>query len=145
MKADRLARVLRCKLRRSRFLQILILTAVWLLGELLVRSLHLPVSGGVVGLFLLLALFATGKFKTRNLRRGAELLLSNLLLFFLPAVSAVLYHRELFGWLGIKALIVVLAGTIIVMVVTALVVEACFRLMTKRQPIGPGNAGEAQP
>jgi holin-like protein len=139
-----MARILRYKLRRSLLLQILLITCFWLLGDWLVRGLRLPVSGSVAGLFLLLALFATGKFKTRNLSRGAEFFLANLLLLFLPAVVAVINHLELFGWVGIKVVVVILASTVIVMAVTALVVEACSRWIGKQKPMDSENAGEAQ-
>jgi hypothetical protein len=59
-------------LRRSRFLQILLIIAFWLIGEGLVLWLGLPVPGGVVGMFILIALFAGGKFSPSNLQFGAE-------------------------------------------------------------------------
>lgn len=145
MTPARLARIFRYKLRRSLLLQLLLITCFWLIGDWLSRTLHLPVPGSVLGLFVLLALFATGWFSTRNLRRGAELFLAELLLFFLPATPAILNHPEFLGWTGIKVLIVILVGTVIVMIVTALVVDACFHWISKRQLIKPHNPEEARP
>lgn len=118
-------------LRGSRWLQVLVLIAIWYLAELLVHWLHVPISGGVAGLLLLLTLFATGLINPRNLRRGAMWFLAEMLLFFIPAVPALINHREFLGWLGIRVLIVILAGTLIVMVTTALVVELYFRWLTR--------------
>jgi len=122
-------------LRRSRFLQILLIIAFWLAGEVLTRGLRLPVPGGVVGMFLLLAVFATGTFRPINLHRGAEWFLAEMLLFFIPAVPAVLNHREFLGWLGLKVLTVILVGTVVVMLVTAFFVDACFRWSARHRPL----------
>jgi holin-like protein len=67
-----------------------------------------------------------------SLRRGAAWLLAEMLLFFVPAVLALLDHRDLLGFLGLKILAAVLLGTLAVMVVTGLTVEACFRFEARR-------------
>ncbi len=92
-------------------------------------------------MFLLLALFATGRFSPVNLHRGAEWFLAEMLLFFIPAVPAVLNHRGFLGWLGLKVLVVILVGTAVVMLVTAFFVEACFHWSARRRP---PVAGELQ-
>lgn len=126
--------ICRRDLRRSRFLQILLLIAFWLVGDALVRWLGLPVPGGVAGMFILIALFASRSFSPRNVRLGAEWFLTEMLLFFIPAVPAILNHHEFLGWLGLKVLVVILAGTAVVMIVTALVVDACFRWKSRHTP-----------
>jgi len=131
MTPRKLALLLRRTLRRSRAFQILLLFAFWLLGEALVRLLGLPLPGGVVGMFVLIALFASG-WSTRNVQRGADWFLAEMLLFFIPAIPAILNHHELLGWLGAKVLVVILVGTVLVMVVTALVVDLCFRWNARR-------------
>ncbi|MDR3641934.1 MAG: CidA/LrgA family protein [Humidesulfovibrio sp.] len=118
----------RLALRRSRLLQGGALVLFWALGEALVRTTHLPVPGGIIGLALVLLLFASGRLRTISLRRGADWLLAEMLLFFVPAVLAVLDHREFLGLLGLKLLAVVLAGTLLVMGGTGLAVDLCCRL-----------------
>jgi len=54
--------------------------------------------------------------------------LAEMLLFFIPAVPAVLDHQEFLGPLGLKLLAAVLAGTLLVMGGTALTVDLCCRL-----------------
>ncbi|MFI4941217.1 MAG: CidA/LrgA family protein [Burkholderiales bacterium] len=109
--------------------------AFWLLGDALVRWLGLPVPGGVVGMFIVIALFASRRFSLLNLQLGAEWFLAEMLLFFIPAVPAVLNHHEFLGWLGLKVLAVILVGTVVVMIVTAFVVDACLHWNTRHQPI----------
>jgi holin-like protein len=101
--------------------------AFWLAGQNAVRFSGLPVPGGVVGLLAVLLLFATGQLSVLSLRRGAEWLIGDMVLFFVPAVLAVLDHRELFGLVGLKAVAVILCSTLAVMGVTGLTVDLCYR------------------
>ncbi|MEQ4617547.1 MAG: CidA/LrgA family protein [Corticimicrobacter sp.] len=114
-------------IHRSAPLQLGIVLLFWLAGEGLVRLAGLPLPGGIIGLALLLLLLVTRRLSVISMRRGAEWLLADMLLFFVPAVLAVLDHRELFGLIGLKILFVILCSTIIVMTVTALAVDACYR------------------
>lgn len=118
----------RLAMRHSRLLQGGALAGFWLLGEGVTRISGLPVPGGIVGLALVLLLLASGRLKAISLRRGADWLLAEMLLFFVPAVLAVLDHREFLGVLGLKLLAVVLTGTLFVMGTTAVAVDLCCRL-----------------
>lgn len=129
----------RRRLHMSRLGQILLMVGLWLAGEALVRATHLPLPGGVLGLGLLLVLLFTRRLSVHSARRGAQFFLGELLLFFVPAVLAVLDHPELFGWLGLKVAAVILFGTMMVMAVTALVVEFSCRLSMRE-----GNAGHVR-
>ncbi|MFK8251882.1 CidA/LrgA family protein [Ancylobacter terrae] len=114
-------------LRRHAPLQAVVVLVFWLVGEGLVRVLGLAVPGAVVGLALLLALLATRRISAPAIRRGADWFLADMLLFFVPAVLAVLDHREFLGLVGLKILFVIVASTAAVMLVTALVVDRCQR------------------
>jgi len=113
--------------RHSALLQAGLVIAFWLAGEALVRLLGLPLPGAILGLGLLLALLATGRLSPRSMRRGAEWLLADMLLFFVPAVLAVLDHREFLGLVGLKVLFVILISTTAVMLATAFAVDRCYR------------------
>lgn len=117
----------RRRFRHSSPAQVGLLFAVWLACEGLVQSLHVPVPSGIVGLFIVFALLAGGKISLLSLRRGARWYLGEMLLFFIPAVPAVIAHPEFFGLLGLKVLAVIFLGTLAVMSVTALTVDICYR------------------
>lgn len=127
MNPHKAAARLRIALHRSRLLQTGLLAGFWFLGEGLTRALDLPVPGGVVGMAIVLALLASGKLSMFAMRRGANWLLAEMLLFFVPACMAVLDHHELFGTLGLKLLAVIVAGTLLVMGSTAFTVDAYYR------------------
>lgn len=108
-------------------LQVGLLLAFWFAGQSIVRLTGLPVPGGVVGMLAVLLLFATRWLSVLSMRRGAEWLIGDMVLFFVPAVLAVLDHRELLGVVGLKVLGVILCSTIAVLGVTGLTVDLCFR------------------
>ena len=119
------------RLRSNCWLQILLILGFWQIGEAIVHFSGLPIPGAIVGLFLVLALLAGNHFSPRSFRLGANWLLAQLLLFLLPTVLCLLDHPEFFGLVGLKIFAAILLGTLIVMVVTALVVDLCYRwLMT---------------
>jgi holin-like protein len=114
-------------LSRNRLLQVAGLIGFWWVSAALVRVLALPVPSGVVGLAALLLLLASGKLPTKWIRRGSSGLLDHMLLFFAPATLALLDHQDLFSLIGLKILLVIAVGTLLVMVSTALSVEYCYR------------------
>ncbi|WP_407174740.1 CidA/LrgA family protein [Bradyrhizobium sp. STM 3562] len=117
----------RHRLRRSRLLQIALMGAFWLAGEEIARICGLPVPGGIVGMALALAVLCARGLKVASMKRGADWLLAEMLLFFVPAVLALLDHREFMGLLGLKILAIILVSTTAVMCVTALTVDFCYR------------------
>ncbi len=114
-------------IRHSRLLQVAVLFAFWLAGNAVSQAAHLPIPGAVVGMLAVLALLLSRRLSLFTLRRGADWLLAELLLFFVPAVLAILKHQELFGLLGLKILAVIVVGTSSVMAVTAFTVDLCQR------------------
>lgn len=120
-------------LHGSRLAQVLLIVILWLAGEAVSRSTGIPVPGSVLGLFGLLYLLITGTIRLSTMRRGANFLLADMLLFFVPAVLAVLDHSEFLGLIGLKVLAVIFAGTLMVMCMTALAVDVGYRLMLRME------------
>ena len=112
---------------RSRWLQAGALIGGWWLCNRLVLALGLPVPGGILALALLLALLLSGQVRLGWVRRGATGILDHMVLFFVPAVMALLNHSELLSLVGLKLLLVSGVSTLAVMVGTALAVDFCFR------------------
>lgn len=121
--------ILHRRLEGSRLAQIAFIFGLWLLGEGVTRLTGIPVPGAVLGMFGLLFLLGSGTIRLASMRRGAYMLLADMLLFFIPAVLAVLDHREFLGMIGVKIVAVIVAGTLAVMCMTALAVDLGYRLM----------------
>jgi holin-like protein len=137
MPTHTLLRRLRHGIHRSRLLQIGLIAIFWLAGEAFVRFASLPVPGGIVGMVLALVLLTSHRVSLRSLQRGADWFLAEMLLFFVPVVLAVVDHREFLGLLGLKILIVILAGTTAVMAVTACTVDLCYRWRVRHGSADP--------
>lgn len=131
MTMNRAAHTLRNRIITSRLFQIILISAFWLLGEGIVRMTYLPIPGAVAGLALVLLLLVSGKLKPTTMRGGAQWLLADMLLFFVPAVLAVLDHQEFLGIVGLKILAVIFGGTAAVMCATALAVDFGYRMMMR--------------
>ncbi|HEY5893386.1 MAG TPA: CidA/LrgA family protein [Chthoniobacterales bacterium] len=119
--------------RKWWWLQVAALIAIWFLSDALVRKLHLPIPGSVMGLFLLLLALELGLVPVTWFRRGAAGLLAHLILFLAPAMLAIVNHGELLSMIGVKLLAAVLIGTPLVMASTAMIVEIGFRLQARRE------------
>jgi len=122
---------LRRLLRRSRLVQLALVAAFWLAGEELVRITGLPLPGSVIGMALALLALSVRGLHVGSMKRGANWLLAEMLLFFVPAVLALLDHSELLGLMGLKILAVIIVSTIAVMSVTALTVDLCYRWIAR--------------
>ena len=112
---------------RSSGLQAGLLLVGWWLCARVVQALALPVPSGIVALALLLGLLLSGGLPMGWVHRGTDGLLDHMMLFFVPAVMALLNHPEWLSLVGLKILVVIAVGTLAVMVGTAWVVELCFR------------------
>ena len=98
--------------------QIIIILAVWSCAYVLQKLLNLPVASGVLGFFLLLFLLEMKWLKLAHVERGADLLLTELLLFFIPPVVGVIQYQDLLIASGWKILLVILISTALVMMVS---------------------------
>lgn len=102
-----------------------------LVGELLVRLLHVPVPGPVAGMALLLTAFVVRGAVPDDLRLVSRNLLMNLSLLFVPAGVGIMVHMD-----RVRDEWPVLAGalflaTAVTVIVTALVFRWTLALMNR--------------
>ncbi|WP_213878705.1 CidA/LrgA family protein [Pseudomonas sp. dw_358] len=112
--------------------QMVLLTGVWFVADRVAALLHLPVSGGVLGLLVLVALLLSGLVKPPLIEKGAEWLLANMLLYFIPLVVSIVQYTSLIQSEGLKLFLAIGIGFISVMLATALTVEWVCALTRKR-------------
>ncbi|MGA3602584.1 CidA/LrgA family holin-like protein [Lysinibacillus agricola] len=98
--------------------QIGYLYVLLFVGNSIARLLHLPIPGSIVGLVLLFLLLQFHIIKREWIELGAGLLLSELLLFFIPSAIGVIDYDSLFGAQGVKAVLVIVVSAIVVMFAT---------------------------
>ncbi|WP_412022750.1 CidA/LrgA family protein [Burkholderia cepacia] len=109
-------------------LQAAALGALWMAVDWAVRTIGLPIPSGVVGLAVLLVLLFSGRVAPAWVKDGANWLLSDMLLFFVPAAVAAVQYGGLFREDGWRIALVMLAGTAFVMVAVAVAVDLAAKL-----------------
>lgn len=118
--------------------QVILLCLVWFVADRLSSQFLPVVPTGVLGMFLVLVALWLGWLPLSWCQDGARWLLAEMLLFFIPAVVAIIQYRDMIVSAGFRILLVIALSSAIVMVVTSLVVDRCYRLeiMLKRRKRG---------
>ncbi|MBL4281702.1 CidA/LrgA family protein [Vibrio fluvialis] len=111
--------------------QIAVLALIWFIADFLVKECHLPIPANLTGMLLLLALVFTHVVNVDWLRKGATWLLAEMLLFFVPAVVAVVNYQDLMKQEGLRIMVVLILSTIAVIASTAWVVDKLYRFELK--------------
>lgn len=125
---------------RQRFLdaargafQVLALSLLWWLASELSRRFVPWIPGSVLGMLLLLAALASGAVRVSWLAAGTAWLLGELLLFFIPAVIAVVDYGDFVRLYGIALVLIIVVSTLAVMAATGLAVEFTVRRLARRK------------
>ncbi|MDQ0243932.1 holin-like protein [Bacillus fengqiuensis] len=105
------------------FFQVALLTILFLLGESIVKLFHLPLPGSIAGLVILFLLLHFKVIKLRWIEKGGNLLLAELLLFFIPAVVGLINYTDVIKHYGLQILAIITVSTVLVMSVTGLIAE----------------------
>lgn len=105
----------RLKQLQVTLLQILLILMVWGFAYTIQKLLHLPIASGVLGFFILLFLLETQWIRLEQVEHGANLLLTELLLFFIPPVVGVIQYQQLLIISGWKIVIIIFISTFMVM------------------------------
>lgn len=100
--------------------QIALLTALALGSDRAAQWLHLPVPGSIIGAIILFALLKSGIVRLQWIERGANLLLAQMLLFFIPPCVGIIQYEDIVRTNGVTLLAAVMIGTIVVMAAIAL-------------------------
>lgn len=104
-------------------LQIAFLFALSWVGNQLSAWLHLPIPGSILALFILFALLQFGLVHLKWLEQGANWLLAELLLFFLPSAVGIVQYKQLMLQEGAQVMLAIALSTITVMVLTGVCAE----------------------
>lgn len=108
-------------------LQVALYVGLFLVSERLVSWLHLPLPANIVGMLLLLSMIMLRVMPLGWVKAGASWLLAEMLLFFVPAVVAVVNYGDLLRLEGWRILLVIGVSTLLVLGATSLVVDRVYR------------------
>ena len=109
-----------------------IYAGLFVCAEYLVNWLHLPLPANLVGMLMMLALIVCRVIPLNWVRAGARWLLAEMLLFFVPAVVAVVNYAQLLMVDGWRIFLVIGLSTTMVLGATAWVVDKVYRYEVSR-------------
>ena len=109
------------------FREALIILGIYLLGEFLASSLHLPVPGNILGMVILFILLCTKIVKVDNISTVTNFLLDHLAFFFIPAGVGLMASIGIIKSTWWQLLVVCISTTIIIIGVTGIIVQAISR------------------
>ena len=112
--------------------QVLLYVALFVFAEYLVQWLHLPLPANLVGMIILLTLILCRIIPLNWVRAGARWLLAEMLLFFIPAVVAVVNYAQLLLIDGWRIFTVIALSTLMVLGATAWVVDKVYQFEIRR-------------
>jgi len=117
-------------------IQVILYGLLFIAAERLVVLLHLPLPANIVGMLMLLLLIVFKVLPLSWVKAGSRWLLAEMLLFFVPAVVAVVNYTQLLMVEGWRILLVIAISTLLTLGTTALVVDRVYRfeqrMMQKR-------------
>jgi len=111
--------------------ELTIILFITFLGEILSKTLSLPLPGTVVGMLLLLACLITRVIRVDSLKITSNYMLDNLAFFFLPAGVGIISSLNILSGNTFKILTVIIVSTLVVTVVTGLTVQGLIILQKK--------------
>ncbi|EDE9521971.1 CidA/LrgA family protein [Salmonella enterica] len=112
--------------------QVLLYAGLFIFSQYLVSWLHLLLPANLVGMVLMLALIVCRIIPLSWVRAGARWLLAEMLLFFIPAVVAVVNYAHLLLADGWRIFSVIAISTLMVLGATAWVVDKVYRYEMSR-------------
>ena len=95
--------------------QIVLLSIIALLGDAIATLAHLPIPGALIGMALLYIALRRRWVRLECIAAGADILIRDLLLFFVPAAVGIMQYTDLFGTLGAFLVTSVILSIIIVL------------------------------
>ncbi|CAN5291825.1 CidA/LrgA family protein [soil metagenome] len=113
-----------------------------LIGEVIVRGLHVPVPGPVIGMALLFAMLiardrvtalARGPLRDNAVEGTAKGMLAHLSLLFVPAGVGVVQNLNLLAQRGVAIALVLAASVLVTLLVTVGTFLIINRLMVRRR------------
>ncbi|WP_462411756.1 CidA/LrgA family protein [Neobacillus sp. Marseille-QA0830] len=104
-------------------LQVLFLHVFLFLGMAVKQIIPIPIPASMFGLILLFLALCLKIVKLEWVEQGANWLLAELLLFFVPSAVGIVNYKEIFSFVGAEIVILIGISTIIVMGLTGIIAE----------------------
>ncbi|WP_117168727.1 CidA/LrgA family protein [Paraliobacillus sediminis] len=104
-------------------IQILFIHVFLLLAIGLKQLLSIPIPASMIGLVLLFLALFFKIIKIEWVEQGANWLMAELLLFFIPSAVGIVNYEEIASWQGVEIVLIIGLSTFIVMALTAFIAD----------------------
>ncbi len=113
--------------------QVILLCGISLLGNCIAQFLHLSIPGNILGLGVLFFLMERKIISLNWIENGANFLIAELLLFFIPSAIGVIQFQGLLISQFVNLSIVIVLSTLVVVLFVGLLTETILRYNKRRQ------------
>lgn len=113
--------------------EMLIVLAIYFVGQFISTALHLPLPGNILGMIILLILLCTKILKVEQVDTVSTFLLDHLAFLFIPAGVGLLNALGYLEGNITKLLIIVVTSTMVIMASTGIIVQFVMKLMNKNK------------
>lgn len=120
--------------------QVGLLTLIAMAGNWISGHFHWKVPGNVVGLLILFLLLQARVVRLEWVQAGANWLLAELMLFFVPSVVGITQYKQVLASAGLRILFVIAASTLLVMVSAGLAAQ--YLAKNVEEQTGDGEVAE---
>lgn len=120
-------------LQMIRFIvQFLTILFIYLLGNILVSWVNIPIPGSIVGMALLFLALLLGGCKLSWVEEVAQLHIKHFTLFFIPFTVGIFHYTGVFRIVGLKFAVTLAISSLVILLVTAYIAEV-FDMNSKRR------------
>lgn len=113
--------------------QVVLLCGISMLGNFISQSFNLSIPGNIIGLAILFLLLESKMLSLTWIENGANFLIAELLLFFIPSAIGVIQFQGLLIGQFVNLSIVIVLSTIAVVLLVGLLTETILRYNKRRQ------------
>lgn len=104
-------------------IQILLIHVFLFLAIALQQLFSIPLPASMIGLVLLFLALLLKIIKLEWVEQGANWLMAELLLFFIPSAVGIVNYNEIASWQGVEMIFIIGISTFIVMSITAFIAD----------------------
>jgi len=104
-------------------LQMAIIFALWMAGEMISRGLQIPIPGSIIGMVLLFVFLVTGVIRLQWIEEASNFLLDNMGILFVPFGVSLLAMTDVLGSNLLALAVIVPVSVVLVMGVSGLLVQ----------------------
>lgn len=111
--------------------QISLIFLICLVCEWVASLLPFPFPGSVLSMIVLFLLFALKWLRPDDIKESSGLLLSNMMLVFLPSFVSIMNYFDVLKSIAVQFILIILVSTMVTFLVGGAVVSLVFRLQER--------------